>query len=247
MSAGALTSPPARPRPVTRVRLAPTLTARGVGALGRQLQGVRSAAVVLEGDADVFCRGLDLEGPLDDGRSRVAAFTDILEWLDRAPFVVIALVRGAAQGGGLGLASVADHVLAGPGASFGLPELLFGLMPAAVHPYVARRIGPSQARRLALGGPTLTASEAARLGLVDQRFEDDGEAALAALLQRTTRLGPAAVARFRAYSAGFAPPDRASAIDGFESCATSEDARVRLGRWRDGWTPWPLPDEERPS
>jgi isohexenylglutaconyl-CoA hydratase len=64
--------------------------------------------------------------------------------------VVIVVLQGAVLGGGFGLACVSDIAMADHQAQFGLPETSLGLLPAQIAPFVVKRIGLTQARRLAL-------------------------------------------------------------------------------------------------
>src|SRR5215471_8173568 len=137
------------------------------GRLLRRLEELAARATaepLILGGTGEFCRGLDLASVLDRPRGEPArmlrAFADLLEKLTSAPVPIVAVVDGAALGGGAGLAAVADFVVATPRARFALPEMLFGLVPAVVFPYVARRVGYARARRLALSGETLDADEA---------------------------------------------------------------------------------------
>ncbi|HLN58091.1 MAG TPA: enoyl-CoA hydratase-related protein, partial [Thermoanaerobaculia bacterium] len=79
---------------------------------------------------------------------------------------VIALVHGAAIGGGVGLVAAADIALAAEGTVFSLSEVRLGILPSVISPYVLRAIGPRQARDLFLTGDRFDAREAHRIGLV---------------------------------------------------------------------------------
>jgi polyketide biosynthesis enoyl-CoA hydratase PksH len=87
---------------------------------------------------------------------------------------VIAVVHGAATGGGVGLAAACDLVLAARGATFALTELLFGLLPAVIGPYLAQRVSPARLRLWALGATTLDATVALQAGLVDGVADEPG-------------------------------------------------------------------------
>ena len=106
---------------------------------------------ILEGLPEVFCAGGDFEavraGSDDADPEPLYA---LWSRLSRGPFVAIAVVRGRANAGGVGMASACDIVLADRTASFALSELLFGLYPACVLPFLVRRIGLQKAHYLAL-------------------------------------------------------------------------------------------------
>src|SRR5438477_5999325 len=89
--------------------------------------------------------------------------------------VTLAVVDEQALGGGVGLAAVCDYVLATERATFGLPELLLGLVPATIFPILLERMPPQRARRLALLGHTQNAAQASASGLVDEVVASDPE------------------------------------------------------------------------
>jgi methylglutaconyl-CoA hydratase len=108
---------------------------------------------------------------------------------------VVARVHGAARGGGVGLVSVADVVVASEAASFAFTEVRLGIIPAMISPFVIERLGPARARRLFLTGETFGAAEAAAWGLVDVvTGPDDLDGAVAAVVDRLVRGGPIALA-----------------------------------------------------
>ena len=80
----------------------------------------------------------------------------------------IALVQGAAYGGGVGLVAACDFAVAAPGATFSLSEVKLGLIPAVISPYVVKAVGPRAANRLFLTAERFDAAEAYRLGLVTE-------------------------------------------------------------------------------
>jgi methylglutaconyl-CoA hydratase len=140
-------------------------------------------AVVLAGEGETFCAGadinwmraamaLDIEGNEQDAM----AMADMFEAIDTCAVPVIARVQGAALGGGMGLCSVADLVIAESGARFGFTETRLGILPAVISPFVIAKIGESHARSLFPGGRRFDALRAQRIGLVHEVVE--GEAAL---------------------------------------------------------------------
>ena len=218
-------------------RLTPPLIAGWL----QQLESDTSARlVVLRGVEGAFCRGLHLElaGSGDD--CGIDAFRDLMAALDGQPRPVIALVDGEALGGGVGLAAVADLVLATREARFALPEALMGLIPAAVLPYIARRIGAARTRLLALGYRPLSAGEALQWGLVDE-LVDDLEAALAAHARRLVLADADAVAAVKALVAEhwLAPAGYADAAAArFDRLLHAEATQARLRRFLAGHAPW---------
>jgi methylglutaconyl-CoA hydratase len=129
--------------------------------------------VVIAAAGKSFCAGADLDwmkqqfsaSPEERAREaqRLAA---MLRAIDELSKLVIGVINGAAYGGGVGLASVCDMVIAGPDARFALSETRLGLIPATIAPYLHRRIGATGLRRLALHGMPFGADEAKSIGLV---------------------------------------------------------------------------------
>jgi isohexenylglutaconyl-CoA hydratase len=164
------------------------------------------AALVVEGEGGVFSAGADLKS-LSAALAKPPApgETDPIEALNAAggrffarfastPFVTIAVVDGAAVGGGMGLAATADIVLATSKARFALTETSLGLPPAQIAPYLVARLGERAARRLALTGARLDGREATAFGLADFYCDGDEErdARLAALIKAIERCAPGA-------------------------------------------------------
>jgi methylglutaconyl-CoA hydratase len=88
------------------------------------------------------------------------------------PKAIVAVVQGRALAGGCGLATACDVVLAAESARFGYPEVQRGFVPAIVLNMLKRAVGEKLAFDLAATGRTLTADEAAAVGLVSRTFED---------------------------------------------------------------------------
>jgi polyketide biosynthesis enoyl-CoA hydratase PksH len=154
--------------------------------------------VVLEGAAGVFCTGGDFEATAGGAALDPAPLYDLWTRLATGPFISIALVKGRANAGGVGLACSCDLVLCDRSATFALSELLFGLFPACVMPFLVRRIGLQKAHYLALMTRPIPAAEALTSGLADA-VGDDAEALLASHLPRLTRLTRPAIGRYKSF------------------------------------------------
>jgi isohexenylglutaconyl-CoA hydratase len=135
-------------------------------------------ALVLWGAGGHFCAGADfgrflelLAAPAGTGPDPIVEhnryFGTVLERLASLPVATLGVVRGAAMGGGCGLAAVMDRVIATDDATFALPEVTLGVIPAQIAPFIARRAGAAQARWLMLSAARLDARSAANAGLVD--------------------------------------------------------------------------------
>jgi methylglutaconyl-CoA hydratase len=98
---------------------------------------------------------------------------DLMAAIDGCPKPVIALVQGAAFGGGVGLVACCDIAIASTRATFSLSEVRLGLIPAVISPYVAAAIGPRACRRYFLTAERFDAETAERLGLVQRVVEPE--------------------------------------------------------------------------
>ena len=131
-------------------------------------------AVVLTGAGErAFCVGADLKqrAGFDDHGWFVQreAFRRGFAAVRRCPLPTVAAVAGFALGGGTELALACDLVVATDDATFGLPEVRLGLVPAGGGTQLlVRRVGRSAARDLVLTGRRVGAAEALELGLADR-------------------------------------------------------------------------------
>jgi methylglutaconyl-CoA hydratase len=155
-------------------------------ALGRQLMAeFRQALVAFRSDPavrvvvvhslvpGVFCAGADLKERADMTQPEAAAFVQGLRSafteLEDLPMPVIAVIEGAAFGGGLELALCADLRVAGAEAKVGLVETALAIIPGAGGTQrLPRLIGASRAKELIFTARRIGADEAGRLGLVDR-------------------------------------------------------------------------------
>lgn len=136
--------------------------------------------VALRGAGRDFCAGADLDeiaasqalGP-EAGLADAERLGDVLVAIRRLRQPVVAVVAGRALGGGCGLATACDLVVAHEDASFGYPEVHLGFVPALVMAILRRKVGESAAFELLLRGRGITAEESASIGLVNQVVPDD--------------------------------------------------------------------------
>jgi len=135
-------------------------------------------AVVLTGAGEAFCAGTDINdlvaldeaGALETARRGQRA----CEAIELCGVPVIAALNGAAAGGGCELALACHLRVAARGATFSLPEVRLGALPAyGGTQRLARSVGRGRALAAMLAGDTLTAEEALRLGLVNRVVEPD--------------------------------------------------------------------------
>jgi methylglutaconyl-CoA hydratase len=162
--------------------------------------------VVLTGEGDYFCAGADIgymrdtaefsyEENLEDARNIAAMFRAVEE----CPKPVVARIKGAAIGGGIGLVAATDISVAEEGTVFAFTEVRLGISPATIAPFVLRKIGYSQTRALFLTGERFDTEKAREIGLVHEvAAEGDLDAAVQEKVEGLLKGGPEALAATKA-------------------------------------------------
>ena len=133
----------------------------------------------------VFCAGADLKERSTLSDSETVAYVQEIGWafteLENLPMPVIAVLEGAAMGGGLELALAADLRVAAANAQMGMVETALAIIPGAGGTQrLPRLIGACRAKELIFTARRISAADAGRLGLVD-RVVPTGEALEAAM------------------------------------------------------------------
>lgn len=126
-------------------------------------------AIVFEAEkgARAFSAGVAVEEHVEETIYQMLdSFHGIFRALEQAAKPTIAVVDGAALGGGCELVAACDIVIASERARFGQPEIKLGVFPPVAALLLGRVIGEKKARELVLTGDLIDAQEAARLGLV---------------------------------------------------------------------------------
>lgn len=172
------------------------------------LQCYRSTVkiLVLEGLPDVFCSGADFDeiaenrdAVTDQQQQNAERLYEVWQTLATGPFISVAHVRGKTNAGGVGFVAACDVVICNDAAVFSLPELLFGLMPACVLPFLAKRVGGAKANYMTLTTQPVTADQAYTWGLVDLVAERS-EGLLKRQISRLRLLDKSAIARYRQFA-----------------------------------------------
>ncbi len=129
--------------------------------------------VVLTGEGKNFCSGGDLRyqssqrGTSRDERlAEASKLAHLLRDMDVLSKPLIARVNGSAFAGGTSFIAVADVAIGTTAGTFAITEPRLGLVPAMIAPYVARRVGISNARRLILTARPFSGIEAVQYGLL---------------------------------------------------------------------------------
>ena len=127
-------------------------------------------AIVFDAAADcrAFSAGVAVEEHVEETIFQMLdAFHAIFRNIEQIGRPTIAIVDGAALGGGCELVTACDIAIASDRARFGQPEIKLGVFPPVAALLLPLVIGDKRARELILTGELIEATEAARLGLVN--------------------------------------------------------------------------------
>ena len=144
-----------------------------------ELTEMKLRAVIITGAGKTFQAGADINMFLKlkteaDGLALGKMSQDITDHVANLKCPVIGAINGAALGGGTELALACDMRIASSNASFGLPEVRYGVFPGGGGTQrLPRLIGPGRAKMLIFSGKIITAEEALQIGLVDQVVAPD--------------------------------------------------------------------------
>ena len=178
-------------RPEKRNALNAELIAGLRDMLGRSASDDAVRVVLITGAGKDFCAGMDLLA-LDRGNDASALehmntarqLADVLLAIRKHPHLVVTAMRGRALGGGAGIASASDLVLAAKSAWIGYPEVKIGFVPAMVAALLRRSLTEKRMFELLATGDSIPADEAHAMGLINRVFDDvDFEGGVEAYLQ----------------------------------------------------------------
>ncbi len=205
------------------------------------------SVIVLEAAPEIFCLGVDFETL--HGRARAGqaadvepeALYDLWRSFAEGPRVSVAHVRGRVNAGGVGFVAACDIVIADETAVFSLSELLFGLFPACVLPFLVRRIGFQKAHYLTLTTNPLPAAQAQAWGLIDACASNSADLVRRHLL-RLRHLSPRTIASYKAYMTkvhGAIGALRQDAAAANREMFGDSDNLAKIGRFvEEGLFPW---------
>ena len=194
-----------------------------VAELGRR-PDIRFCLFKAEGK--VWIAGADIAelSAMDKAQARKLSVrgNEVLDALEMLPCVTVAVLQGAALGGGYETALACDFRIAVGSAKIGLPETALGLIPGwGGIKRIARLTSSTIARRLVFSAGMISAAEGKALGLVDEVVEkpEQLDGAVETLLATLRRGGPHAVGRAkRALLTG-------DEVDAFADCFTAGESR----------------------
>jgi cyclohexa-1,5-dienecarbonyl-CoA hydratase len=140
-----------------------------------------------------FSAGVDVsEHTADKVDEMIEVFHRIFRLLDGLEIPTVAVVGGAALGGGCELALFCDMIIASEKASFGQPEIQVGVLPPIAVVALPEIIGPKKTMEMVLTGDRIRADEAERLGLVNKVVApEELQAAATELVGKLTKLSGA--------------------------------------------------------
>lgn len=157
--------------------------------------------VVIRGNGRHFQAGADLAwissvshtSPAENERaSRMTA--EAVRRLDIVPIPTVALIQGGCFGGGTGVASVCDIVVAADNAIFAITEARWGLMAGVILPQLCQAMGVRNVRRYALSCERFGPEVALRMGFVHEVCKlDELEATGARIVDALLMNAPEAV------------------------------------------------------
>lgn len=138
-----------------------------------QIDFNNTKAVVLQTrGSENACTGMDLkwvsEQSEDSIKPFVERFAKLLNDLMLCPIPLIAVVQGKTVGGGIGIVSACDVVIATEDSEFQLPECLLGFVPGVILPALLNRLTPNAIKSLSFTAQTYPVNQAKQIGLVDE-------------------------------------------------------------------------------
>lgn len=143
--------------------------------LNQAINNAKIRVIILKANGQHFSAGADLSW-----MHRMAQYSEaenmkdamvlahVMSTLNQSPKPTIAMVHGAAFGGGAGIAAACDIAIASTTARFCFSEVKLGLIPAVISPYVVKAIGERSANALFMSGEPFDATRALALHLIHQ-------------------------------------------------------------------------------
>jgi cyclohexa-1,5-dienecarbonyl-CoA hydratase len=137
--------------------------------------------LILDADGKAFSAGVDIaDHTKEKVNEMIQVFHDIFKNLLKIDAPTVALVNGAALGGGCEVAMFCDIVIASEKSKFGQPEIKVGVLPPVAAAIFPKLMWSKKALELIVTGDVIKADEAKDLGLVNQilpveNFEAEAE------------------------------------------------------------------------
>ncbi len=131
--------------------------------------------VILKGRGDIFCAGADFcwfkkaaDLPEEERVASLKILSVLMRTWSRLPQTTITVGHGYMYGGALGLLAVSDFVILEQTSHLRLSEVLIGIYPATIAPYLIKRMGFKRSKALMLSAEPFNAQLALAYGLADK-------------------------------------------------------------------------------
>jgi methylglutaconyl-CoA hydratase len=166
-------------RPEKRNALNDELLTALLEALERTASDESVRVVLIRGAGRDFCAGMDIALLSQSANAGVMEHlkmaqkvASVFQAMRKHPRPLIGAVQGRALGGGAGIATACDMVLAAESAQFGYPEVKIGFVPAIVMALLRRSVGEKRAFEMLATGDSIGAAQALEFGLVNHVYPD---------------------------------------------------------------------------
>jgi methylglutaconyl-CoA hydratase len=160
-------------RPEKRNALSPETIRQLHAAITAAARDDQVKVVVLGAEGPDFCAGADLDSLVnlvdagaDVHRADARALAELYLAMRALPKPIVGAVQGRALGGGAGIVTACDIVIAASDSQIGYPEVRIGFIAAIVMAMLRQAVPEKAAFELVSTGRLARAEEAARLGLV---------------------------------------------------------------------------------
>jgi methylglutaconyl-CoA hydratase len=195
-------------RPDKRNALSIELATQLRDAITAASSDLHRRVLILRANGPAFCAGLDMKEATDptSGHRSAQTLMEVYLALATSPLVTVAAAHGPAMGGGAGLLSACDFVVAAEDLRIAYPEVHRGLVAALVSTLLRRQLNDRAVRELVLLGNAVDLTRAVELGLVTHLSPRDRLTDRALLLAKQAMLGaPGAIARSKHLLDSLAP------------------------------------------
>ena len=135
--------------------------------------------ILITANGKDFCSGLDLlaldhgnDATVMDHLASARRLANMILTMRRHKLPVISAVQGRALGGGAGIATASDLIIASETSAIGYPEINIGFVPAIVAALLRRSVPEKRLFEILAMGETLPAAKAHALGIVNRVLPD---------------------------------------------------------------------------
>lgn len=161
------------------------------------------SVVIFKSGCREFCTGADFSEISNESYEPGRSISPESLWefyykIAFGSFISVAYADGRVNAGGMGIIAACDVVISSAKSTYSLSEMLFGLIPACVFPFLIRKIGERHSNFLALTTKPVSAEQALEFGLIDQCAEN-AEPLLLRILSRLKIINKKTVVRYKKF------------------------------------------------